>query len=462
MFSANFIQNLSQRNVSVNGALTKERVKEILKKATPAQRDNIEELAGLKRVSIDRAYKTGNISAKIAVSIAQTLNVDPLYLIGGTESPGECTDNALNEFVMIVGVPDEIIKQAKLELKLKTKDKGNGKGKGKGTRKPSAASATDDAPVATLSADDTSNAGAAESVALGEAAAAVEGDAVRESDASAGDVISVGGWDAAQAESDGISSVQADFSGVSEQTEADDGALAQAETGSDAGQPESITNVGQPEADSAAEKVKPTKTGKRAKSVKTAGKAKPAKPEAAAATAAATAAPVAPAVPEAPAKRARKNAKVKASEPEGITAATAADVIAAETIAAAEAVAAAETIAAADIAAVAASAEADIAAAEAVAVAEAIAMADMAAVAASAEAEIAAADNTAAYVIGVPVIDAIELATATAGASADGDPQLADRIPEDEAIALLHGLYIGAKYSTGSKKVLEQVLSMLT
>ena len=99
MLSAAKIKELKQTNVSMNADLTKQRVKDILKTASQEQRTEIETLSGLKRTSIDRVYAKGAISAKIAIAIAQTLNVNPSYLTGEVEERGECTEKTLKAFL---------------------------------------------------------------------------------------------------------------------------------------------------------------------------------------------------------------------------------------------------------------------------------------------------------------------------------------------------------------------------
>ena len=103
MLPAKLIQSMKRSNVSGDGELTKERTKALLQKATRQQKNEIDALAGVKRVSVNRVYTTGSISAKIAVAIAQTLNVNPLYLTGEVDERGECSDETLNSFLITKG-----------------------------------------------------------------------------------------------------------------------------------------------------------------------------------------------------------------------------------------------------------------------------------------------------------------------------------------------------------------------
>ena len=103
MLSADIIKSLKQKNVSVNAELTTQRAKDALKKAKRAQKNEIDALTGLKRVSINRVYSTGSISAKVAIAMAQTLNIDPFYLTGESDEKGSCTDKQINAFLIAKG-----------------------------------------------------------------------------------------------------------------------------------------------------------------------------------------------------------------------------------------------------------------------------------------------------------------------------------------------------------------------
>ena len=113
MLSAKVIQSLKRNNVSGNGELTMERTKDVLKGANRKQKNEIDALAGVKRVSINRVYTTGSISAKVAIAIAQVLNVDPLYLTGEADERGECSDKTLNSFLITKGYTDVSVETRK-------------------------------------------------------------------------------------------------------------------------------------------------------------------------------------------------------------------------------------------------------------------------------------------------------------------------------------------------------------
>ncbi|MDL2288657.1 hypothetical protein LJC32_04675, partial [Oscillospiraceae bacterium OttesenSCG-928-F05] len=104
-------------NISMDGDKTKSRVEAAWKPATREQKQEIEELCGLKRVSIQRVYKTGSISVKIALAMAQVLDIDPFYLVGESEEPGTCTEEALTELFLRHGSETLLKKQLRINKK---------------------------------------------------------------------------------------------------------------------------------------------------------------------------------------------------------------------------------------------------------------------------------------------------------------------------------------------------------
>ena len=111
MLSAETIQSMGRKNVSVNAELTMQRTKEVLKGAKRKQKNEIDALTGLKRVSLNRVYMVGVITAKVAVAIGQVLNVDPFYLTGDTDERGKFNDETLASFLITKGYP-KLVKQA--------------------------------------------------------------------------------------------------------------------------------------------------------------------------------------------------------------------------------------------------------------------------------------------------------------------------------------------------------------
>jgi hypothetical protein len=103
MYDSKIITQLKQTNVSVDAEKTKARVAEAWKNASKDDKAVVATLAGVNQSSIVRAYKTGNISAKLIVPFAQTLNVNPFYLTGEKDEFGESSAELLKEFLLSLG-----------------------------------------------------------------------------------------------------------------------------------------------------------------------------------------------------------------------------------------------------------------------------------------------------------------------------------------------------------------------
>jgi hypothetical protein len=99
MINGEFIRSLKQTNVSVDAEKTKARTTSAWRSAPREVQKTILDLAGVSRTTIHRAYKMGTISAKLTLSMAQVLNMDPFYFTGETDSPGECGDELLKQFL---------------------------------------------------------------------------------------------------------------------------------------------------------------------------------------------------------------------------------------------------------------------------------------------------------------------------------------------------------------------------
>jgi hypothetical protein len=99
MYNADFIQQLKRSNISIDGEKTKERVEKLWKSATNELKSQIEHDTGSVRASIYRIYNTGAISAKMVITFAQKLNVDPYYLTGETDENNACTEETVERFL---------------------------------------------------------------------------------------------------------------------------------------------------------------------------------------------------------------------------------------------------------------------------------------------------------------------------------------------------------------------------
>jgi hypothetical protein len=99
MFTEEIIRQLKQVNISTDAETTQTRLYGIWKKTPKDKRDKILSLAGVALATVQRAYKTGSISAKLAAPIAQVLNINPFFLTGESDAVGECTSELLGELL---------------------------------------------------------------------------------------------------------------------------------------------------------------------------------------------------------------------------------------------------------------------------------------------------------------------------------------------------------------------------
>ncbi len=93
------LSSLKQNNVSKDAEKTKRRVKEDFLSIRNKQKTEIVELSGLKRTSIYRVFREGSISAKIALAMAQILNVSPYYYSGETDEKEAFSESLLQSFL---------------------------------------------------------------------------------------------------------------------------------------------------------------------------------------------------------------------------------------------------------------------------------------------------------------------------------------------------------------------------
>jgi transcriptional regulator with XRE-family HTH domain len=123
MFSETVIRKLKQNNISVDAEKTQQRVVKLWKSASRSDQTAILTATGVKRSTVQRAYRTGNISAKLVVPLAQTLNVDPYYLTGQADEPGKCTEDRLKALLSAHGYAQLLAEYAKETQKLSRRTK---------------------------------------------------------------------------------------------------------------------------------------------------------------------------------------------------------------------------------------------------------------------------------------------------------------------------------------------------
>jgi hypothetical protein len=99
MVTPELINRLKQVNVSKDKDKTAERVKTAFTSASRKKKHEIEKLSGQKRTSIYRVFKTGSLSAKILLPMAELLNITPFWFTGETDEQDKCSDTLILSFL---------------------------------------------------------------------------------------------------------------------------------------------------------------------------------------------------------------------------------------------------------------------------------------------------------------------------------------------------------------------------
>ncbi|MDR2687890.1 MAG: hypothetical protein LBB75_09060 [Oscillospiraceae bacterium] len=113
MITSVLIQQLKQSNISKDGPKTGARVQEIWKAATAAQKQAVCELSGSAKATVYRIFKTGGISAKLAMALSQVLNLDPRYLTGEADDQGAYAEADVTKFLSRLGYDKLLNEQEK-------------------------------------------------------------------------------------------------------------------------------------------------------------------------------------------------------------------------------------------------------------------------------------------------------------------------------------------------------------
>jgi len=93
------LKTLKQSNISVDAAKTTERAQQLWKSQKNATKADLLTLADCTGPTVHRIYKSGAIHIKLALAFAQTLNINPYYLTGEADEPGECTEALLAQLL---------------------------------------------------------------------------------------------------------------------------------------------------------------------------------------------------------------------------------------------------------------------------------------------------------------------------------------------------------------------------
>jgi len=89
------LKSLKQNDISADAEKTKARAEQLWKAQKNATKNDLVAFAGCSPATVHRIYKTGSIHIKLALAFGQVLNVNPYYLTGEADEPGEFTEALL-------------------------------------------------------------------------------------------------------------------------------------------------------------------------------------------------------------------------------------------------------------------------------------------------------------------------------------------------------------------------------
>jgi hypothetical protein len=92
MLTTEQLGNLKQVNISKDSAKTAERAEQLWKSQKNATKADLLALAGCTGPTVHRIYKNGNIHIKLAIAFGQVLSINPYYLTGEADEPGEFSE----------------------------------------------------------------------------------------------------------------------------------------------------------------------------------------------------------------------------------------------------------------------------------------------------------------------------------------------------------------------------------
>jgi len=89
------LKSLKQNDISADAEKTKARAEQLWKAQKNATKNDLVAFAGCSPATVHRIYRTGSIHIKLALAFGQVLNVNPYYLTGEADEPGEFTEALL-------------------------------------------------------------------------------------------------------------------------------------------------------------------------------------------------------------------------------------------------------------------------------------------------------------------------------------------------------------------------------
>jgi hypothetical protein len=99
MISREVFQGLKQTNISKDKEKTKIRVKAIWQSLGKDAKQEIFAISGLKKATVERTCRMGNISAILTVALGKVAGIDPDFIIGSSDERNPVTEEDLEDFL---------------------------------------------------------------------------------------------------------------------------------------------------------------------------------------------------------------------------------------------------------------------------------------------------------------------------------------------------------------------------
>ncbi|MDR1537026.1 MAG: hypothetical protein LBU32_03350 [Clostridiales bacterium] len=103
MISKEVFSGLKQTNISKDSEKTKVRVKAVWQSLSKDAKQEIFNISGLKKATVERTCRMGNISAILTVALGQVAGVDPQFLIGESDDRNPIDEETIPNFLIDLG-----------------------------------------------------------------------------------------------------------------------------------------------------------------------------------------------------------------------------------------------------------------------------------------------------------------------------------------------------------------------
>ena len=101
MFSKELYNKLKQTNISHDARRTRDRVKTVWSALDKQQKQEVFNISDLKKATLERTCREGNLSVKLATALAEISRVDPYFLAAMTDDMQEDVSDAVIEAFLI-------------------------------------------------------------------------------------------------------------------------------------------------------------------------------------------------------------------------------------------------------------------------------------------------------------------------------------------------------------------------